>query len=378
VVGEPSIVICANQAWNLVHFRASVIRALLADGWQVLALAPYDPVWSARLADMGCRCIDVPMDGAGMHPLAELRCLWTIARLLRRHRPAAWLSWTIKPNIYGALAARALGIAAFPNVSGLGTLFIREGWLTRIAMWLYRFSLRRCPAVFFQNGDDKALFVSRGLVSEAQAWLLPGSGIDLDHFRPETPGRPIRRHFLLVARLLGDKGVREFVSAAQAMKARWPDARFVLLGEVGAANRTAIGHEEVEAWVAQGIVEWQPPVVDVRPAMAAADWIVLPSYREGLSRVLVEAAAMGRPMVTSDVPGCRDVVEEGVNGFLAQARDAASLEAAMERAALCDDMNWVRMAAESRAKAQRCFAVERVVDIYRKALAEAGILAPLW
>jgi len=365
--------VCANQAWNLAHFRAGLIRALVADGWRVLAVAPHHPVWSARLEQMGCECLDLPMDAAGAHPLVEAHCLWRLAMLMRRHRPAALLSWTIKPNIYGALAAQALGLAAFPNVSGLGTLFIREGWLTRLAVWFYRMALRRCPVVFFQNSDDRALFVARSMVSGTQARLLPGSGVDLDHFCPPDARRPARARFLMVARLLGDKGVREYVAAARRLRVRWPDARFILMGEAGVANRTAIAADEVEGWVAEGVIEWLQSVEDVRPAMVAADWIVLPSYREGLSRVLVEAAALGRPMITSNVPGCRDVVEEGANGFLAEARDAAALEAAMERAAVCDDAQWQKMAATSREIAQQRFGIGRVVAIYQTALSECGI-----
>ena len=364
----PLIVVCANQAWNLVNFREGLIRALITEGYQVMAVSPPDEAMEARLLAMGCRFTAAPIDAMGLSPLRDLRSLLALRRIIRRHRPAAWLSWTIKPNVYGALVAGWSGVPALPNVSGLGTAFIRRNLLTALVKWLYRTGFSRAPVVFFQNEDDATLFVGERLVREEQAQLLPGSGIDPDDWKPLTAERPPRRQFLMLARVVADKGVREYVAAARAVRSRWPDARFTLMGFLDVANRTAISRAEVDSWVAEGVIDYLPPVSDVRPAIAAADFVVLPSYREGLSRVLLEASALARPIVTCAVPGCRDIVSDGVNGFLCAARDAASLEAALERAARCEDVDWQRMARNSRAQVIARFSLAKVTQIYVNAL----------
>lgn len=372
----PLIVICANLAWNLVNFRAGLIQALVERGFRVLAVAPPDPAMEARLDALGCEFEPVAIDAKGLAPHRDLVTAIVLWRLLRRHRPAAWLSWTIKPNIYGSLVAGWLGIRAFPNVSGLGTAFIRRNLLTRLAVWLYRIGFRHAPTVYFQNADDRDEFLARRIVTSSQARLLPGSGIDPQHWRPAPGGRPRPRTFLMLARVVADKGVREFASAARSIQTRWPDARFTLLGPLDAPNRTAIPREEVAGWVAEGIIEHLPPVDDVRQFIAAADFVVLPSYREGLSRVLLEAAAMGRPIVTTDVPGCRDLVSDGENGFLCAPADAASLEAALARAALTDDAEWREMARKGRERVIAEFSQSRVTELYLGALETAGVPSP--
>ena len=369
----PAIVVCANLAWNLVNFRSGLIRALIADGFRIIAIAPPDPPMEARLIAMGCAFVPAPIDAMGLSPWRDLGTLRAFRRILRAERPAAWLSWTIKPNVYGALAARSLGIPAIPNVSGLGTAFIRRGLLTALAKQLYRIGFARAPTVFFQNADDHALFVGARLVRPEQARLLPGSGIDPDEWAPRDWVRPAPRRFLMLARVVADKGVREFAAAARIVRQRWPDARFVLMGPLEVANRTALPVAEVRGWEAEGVLEYRTPLDDVRPAIAEADFVVLPSYREGLSRVLLEAAALGRPIVASDVPGCRDIVRDGENGFLCAPQDSASLAAALERAAATDDADWERMARAGRARVIAEFSLHRVTALYRAALAGAGV-----
>lgn len=368
--------VAANEAWNLLNFRAGLIRSLLEDGYRVMALAPPDPVLEQKLRAMGCEFSPIPVDSAGFNSLHDLRTLIAMVLILRRYRPAALLSWTIKPNIYGAVAARLSGAAAIPNVSGLGTMFITRSVMTRLVMGLYRLAFAGVRTVFFQNSDDRDSFVSAGLVAPGRCAVLPGSGIDSHHFGDAGEHRSHPRQFLLVARLIGDKGIREFVEAARIVRAQRPDTSFSLLGSREVANRTAISPPELAAWLAAGIVTHQPPTDDVRPAMAAADVIVLPSYREGMSRVLLEAAAMARPIVTTDVPGCRDIVDDGVNGFLCAPRDANSLAAAMLRAAQLDDRAWRRMGLAGRARVLREFSEQRVIECYRTALKVAGVALP--
>lgn len=368
------IAVCANQAWNLVNFRAGLIRALIARGFDVVAIAPSDAAMERQLADMGCAFEPVAIDSAGLSPLRDFATFLAFRRAIAKHQPAAWLSWTIKPNVYGSLAARLAGVPAFPNVSGLGTAFIRRNLLTKIVTRLYTAGFARAHRVFFQNTDDRDLFVSLGMVRAGQTALLPGSGIDADHWAPENDLRPGPNRFLMIARVVADKGVREYAEAAKAVRARFPEARFALMGPLDVANRTAISRDEMARWQAEGAIDYVPPSDDVRHAVNAADWVVLPSYREGLSRVLLEAAAMARPIVTTNVPGCRDVVTDGVNGFLCEARDAASLAGALERAAACDDAQWRTMGQAGRARVQSDFSQERVTGLYLEALESAGIV----
>ena len=372
----PVVVVCANQAWNLVNFRADLIAALTGAGCRVVAAAPPDPAMQARLEQLGAEFEPLPIDAKGLAPHRDLATIWAIRKLLVRLRPDAWLSWTIKPNIYGSLVAGALGIPALPNVSGLGTAFIRRNLLTWAVKQLYRTGFRKSPTVFFQNGTDRDEFVEGGLVASGQARLLPGSGIDPGHFAPPPGGRPGHRRFLMLSRVVADKGVREFVDAARLTRARWPDSRFILMGEVGAPNRTAIAREEVDGWIREGVIEHLDPVADVRLQIAAADFVVLPSYREGLSRVLVEAGAMGRPAIATDVPGCRDIVSDGVNGFLCAARSGPALAASFERAARTDDTDWDQMAQAARDRVVSKFSTSWVVGIYFQALADEGIALP--
>lgn len=372
-VARPVIVVCANQAWNLVNFRRGLIEALVAKGFDVLAVAPPDSEMEGRLAAMGCRFAPAPIDSAGLSPWRDLATFRALRRIIARERPAAWLSWTIKPNVYGSLAAGMAGVPAFPNVSGLGTAFIRRNLLTRIVRQLYRVGFRKAPLVFFQNTDDRDLFTQLGLVKGRQAGLLPGSGVDPQHWAPPPGGRPAPRRFLMIARVVADKGVREYAEAARLLRPKWNDAVFRLMGPLAVANRTAVDPAEVAGWEAEGLIEYHPAADDVRPAIAEADFIVLPSYREGLSRVLLEAASMGRPIVTTDVTGCRDVVRDGENGFLCQPRDAASLAGALDRAARCSDAEWQRMADAGRARVIAEFSADRVTAIYLDALEKHGV-----
>ena len=327
------------------------------------------------MRDLGVERVPIEIDRAGLNPFTDLRLLLKYRALLQRIRPAAYLSYTIKPNIYGAFAAASLGIPALPNVSGLGTAFIRGGRLQALVTRLYRIGFARAPVVFFQNQEDRALFIDRRIVKPSQAQVLPGSGVDLDFFLPAPlpNGHPT---FLFIGRLLRDKGVVEFVEAARMLRADYPEARFQLLGAVDEGNRTGIGQAEVDGWVADGIVEQLGTTDDVRPFIAAATAVVLPSYREGLPRSLLEAAAMARPLIASDVPGCRDVVEDGVNGFLSEVRNPGSLAAAMRRLLQLPRPQQIAMGEAGRKRVQERFSEAFVVRAYLDVLAGLDAAKP--
>ena len=327
------LVISINAAWNIVNFRLGLIAALQRRGFSVTALAPPDEHVD-RLAAAGIPYVPIAMDKKGLSPAADLLLLARYWRLLRRLRPAAYLGYTAKPNVYGSIAAHLLGIPVINNVAGLGTAFIRPGPLAALLLWLYKRAFGRSATVFFQNPEDMTLFLERGIVKAKQAVLLPGSGIDLSRYTPRAPVPGSAEQgftFLLVGRLIRDKGVGEFVEAARLVRARHPGARFQLLGFLDVENRTAVSRADVERWAAEGLIEYLGEAEDVRPHLAAADCIVLPSYREGMPRVLLEGAAMARPLIATDVPGCRTLVRDGENGLLCAVRDSGSLAGAMLR-----------------------------------------------
>lgn len=364
--------ISINAAWNILNFRKGLIERLLADGWKVVALAPPDAA-AARLTALGVEMVPIEMDNQGTSPWRDAKLFLAYLRALRRIRPAVFLGYTAKPNIYGSLAAQLLGIPVINNVSGLGTAFISDGPLTKLLSGLYRLAFRRSRTVFFQNPEDRDLFVAKAIVTPGQAKLLPGSGIDLAHFAPDA-GEPKPAQgfaFLLVGRLLWDKGVREYVEAARIVRAARPGVQFRLLGFLDVANRSAVPRSNVERWVAEGLIDYLGETDDVRPAIAASDCVVLPSYREGLPRTLLEASAMAKPLIATDVPGCRHIVEDGRNGFLCAVRDSKSLADAMMRMVDLDEAARRGLGRQARARVEAEFDQRLVVDAYLEAIDEA-------
>jgi len=369
---QPKLIICINTAWNLFNFRAGLIRALVAQGYEVVAVAPFDE-YAKRLAALGCRFVALPMDNQGTNPWRDAVLLWRFWRLLRRERPAAFLGYTIKPNIYGSMAAHALGIPVINNIAGLGAVFIRDGWLVRVVRGLYRAALKRSSKVFFQNEDDRRLFVDGGVVNPVLTGLLPGSGVDLTRFSPvgdgaRSPQRVFR--FLLIARMLRDKGVVEYVEAARLIRQDRVDVEFCLLGFLDVQNPAAISRAEMDAWVAAGDVRYLGVSDDVRIEIAAADCIVLPSYREGTPRSLLEAAAMGKPIITTDAVGCREAVDDGVNGFLCKVGDAEDLARHMKKMLDLVPAQRAIMGGAGRRKMEQQFDERIVIERYLEALRE--------
>lgn len=362
------ILVSVNAAWNVWNFRRPLVEALLAAGHEVTILAPTDDT-VPRLQDLGCRVRHLEMSVKGLNPVPNYALLRRFTRLFAELRPDVILSFTIKNNIFGALAAKSAGIPFVPNVTGLGTAFLSGGMLRRVAVALYRTAFRHLPVIFFQNADDRALFLELGLVSEKQTRLLPGSGIDLARFAPAPyPAEGTAPVFLMIGRLLRDKGALEYVEAARRVTSERPEAHFQILGATEASNRTAIGRATVQGWEEDGVIEYLGTLEDVRPAIAAAHCVVLPSYREGAPRTLIEAAAMARPVIATDVPGCRAVLDEGRTGFFCEVRSGESLAAACEKLLALPHAQRATMGQAGRAKMEAEFGQEIVVKAYRAAL----------
>ncbi len=285
-----------------------------------------------QLEARGTTVHSIPMLRTGTSPVRDMQTFWALFRLMRRVQPRYVMGYTIKPVIYGSLAAWLAGVPRrFALITGLGYAFQGEGQrgrLQALVQRLYTVALSRVGLVFFQNPDDEALFRQRGiLAADTPSYVVNGSGVDVGSFAmvPMPPG-PLR--FLLIARLLGDKGVREYAQAAQRVRAVYPSVTFAMVGWLD-TNPDAVTQQELDAWVAQGTVEFLGRLSDVRPAIAACSVYVLPSYREGTPRTVLEAMAMGRAIVTTDAPGCRETVVDGDNGFLVPVKSVDALEQAM-------------------------------------------------
>ncbi|MFY0607394.1 MAG: glycosyltransferase family 4 protein [Cyclobacteriaceae bacterium] len=364
------IAILINTSWNIYNFRKGLVVKLLADGHEVMAIAPKDD-YAAKLEKLGCTFHHVSISPTGLNPVKDLRFYNQLKGILSKHRPDAMLTYTIKPNIYGTLAARNYGIPVIANVSGLGTVFLWKGLKRRLAAELYGFALRRCQWVFFQNAEDRLEFSDTVKLNMQKTGLVPGSGVDTTFFQPyDQPNNQVPQ-FLMVARLIIDKGVREFARAAELINAHGHRANFTLIGELDPSHSRSILPSELENWRSRRILNYLKPTEDIRDILRACDVMVLPSYREGTPRTLLEGGAMAKPLIASDVPGCNNVVVHGENGFLCQVKDATDLAAKMEMMLAMTEGELQIMSKKSRDIIVEKFEENKVIQEY---LAKIGAL----
>lgn len=362
----------ASLAESLIVFRAPLILALQKAGVDVHVAAPdISADIDEKLRNLGVEVHDVPLRRTGMNVLDDLRTCVALWCLMRRVKPDFFLGYTIKPVVYGGIAAWIAGVPnRFSMITGLGYAFQsgrKNGFLLTLVQRLYKLALSKMKVVFFQNPDDRDLFRSLLIVSEdARAIVVNGSGVDVDSFSVSPfPDGEVR--FLLIARLLGDKGVREYVEAARRVKARYPASRFRIVGWID-ENPNSISVAELEGWQVDGCIEYIGRLADVRPAIADCSVYVLPSYREGTPRTVLEAMAMGRPIITTDAPGCRETVVDGENGFLVAVKSVDALEQAMLKFIETPGLI-ARMGVSARRIAERKYDVHRVNDFM---IAEMG------
>jgi glycosyltransferase involved in cell wall biosynthesis len=362
-----SIFLVSRCAWTLYNFRAGLMRLLKSQGVTVIGGGAAGDGFEPKVEALGVPFIPLPVDKKGIHPRADVALLRALYHWYHHEKPDIVHHFTIKPVIYGSIAARLAGVPRIVNtVTGLGYVFMaHRSWLRHLAEWQYRVALACAHVTFFQNRDDLELFHMRRLVKPQKTVLVPGSGVDCSLFTPTcadtltSPAKPLT--FLMVARLLRDKGIYEFVQAASMVQRDFPYVQFQLLGGRDERNPTVVSQAELDQWQTAGLVTWLGEVADVRPIIAQADVVVLPSYREGTPRALLEAAAMGKPLITTDTVGCREVVEEGVNGLLVPVKDATALAQAMVRL-LNDSAMRERMGQAGREKMEREFDEQIVLD----------------
>jgi glycosyltransferase involved in cell wall biosynthesis len=365
-----TIMILGSYGPSLVRFRLPLIAALRQRGCNVIAAVPLGEVSAPdrqRLESMGVILADAPVSRHGVGVLSGVTYTWLVARLLKRHRADAIVSYTVKPVIFGCIAAYLAGVKkAVPLVTGLGSVFTGEARtvkqrIVRIMLSrLYRFALSLAGCGYFQNPDDpRDLAVFGGLsLQKTRVEIMPGSGVDLRYFAAcPLPSTTEPTVFLMIARVIGDKGVREFAEAATRLRRAQPHVRCVLVGPFD-ENPSGISPAEVQGWTD---VEYLGPSDDVRPQIAACHVYVLPSYREGTPRSVLEAMAMGRAVVTTDAPGCRETVKDGENGFLVPVRDGAALADAMQRFVETPELI-TRMGSRSRLMAEEKYDADHAYD----------------
>ncbi|SMC26500.1 Glycosyltransferase involved in cell wall bisynthesis [Desulfacinum hydrothermale DSM 13146] len=369
-----------NDAGFFLSHRLNIARAALEDGWEV-HVATADGPAVTRVQAEGFWHHTVALSRSGANPMAELRTLWALFRLFRRLRPTLVHAVTIKPVVYSGLLAPWAGVPALVQaISGLGHVFIAEGRLAALRRKMiaaaYRLAFRHPNSrVIFQNPDDLAALGQA--IRDGQAVLIPGAGVDPEKFapRPEPPGEPL---VVLASRMLWAKGVGEFVEAARRLQERGVSARFALVGDSDPGNPAAVPDDRLRAWAASGVVEWWGRREDMPSVFAKAHVVCLPSYREGLPKVLLEAASCGRAIIATDVPGCREIVRDGHNGLLVPPRDPEALAGAIERALKDRDLR-ERMGARGREMVLSGFTsaqvVEKTLAVYCELLNRAGVTA---
>lgn len=362
------ILLFSNTAWSLYKFRKKLISGLISQGYHVTLLACPDE-YVDRLTELGACFIPVKnLSQKGKSPFRDYLLLTEIKKIFKKVKPAIVFLYTIKPNIYGNIAAKRLGIKCVSVITGLGYTFLNDNLTSTVAKLLYKRYLNLAEEIWFLNNEDKKLFVDQKLIPSEKAFLLPGEGIDCNEFTPVKTSASESANgnvsFALIARLLKDKGVVEYVDAARLVKKKKPFVQFNIIGFLNAKNPSAIEKADLDEWVNEGTVNYLGAVDDVRPEILKNDCIVLPSYREGMSMILMEAAALERAIITTNIPGCREIVDHGKTGFLCNVKDVADLAEKMEIFLDLSKQQQGMMGSLARQKIVNEFDVEKIIKIY--------------
>lgn len=361
------IAIVLNSAWQGYNFRLNLARELKEKNYKVAFLAPEDGEYSHKLSEE-FDFFPLNFKADGINPIDDFKASFSMYQIYKINRFDIVLNFTIKPNIYSSIVARLLNIDSINNITGLGTLFIKKSLITIIVKLLYRVSLACTTNVFFQNNEDKEYFLSKRLVSENKCNLIPGSGVDTSKFKPIDVDTDNIFRFLLVARIIQHKGIFEYIDAARILKKKYSNIEFELLGELNSINRSSIPKKTILELQSDGVINYLGKTDNVKEKLANADCIVLPSYREGSPRSLMEASSMAKPIITTDVVGCRQVVNDGETGLLCQVRDSSDLAIKMEEMLNMTKIDRECMGKLGREKMLKEFDESIVIDKYIKTI----------
>ena len=321
------VAIVVNSSWAAYNFRLNLAKSIQNEGNEVVFIMPFDRDYSKRL-QKHFECYELNINAKSINLFADLNSLINLFLIYRQVEPDIICHFTIKLNIYGSIAARLCKIPNINNITGLGTVFINKNLITFIVKKLYKISLFFSSITFFQNKEDLDYFINTQLIMKSKAALIPGSGVDLDKFKySPCLKKEIKFKFLMIARVLKDKGIYEYIEAIKIIKNKYPSklVEFQLLGEVNAINKSAIKATELNQWVSEGLVNYLGVTDQVQNKILGCHCVILPSYREGMPRSILEAFAIGRTVVATDVTGCRDIVEHNINGFLCKVKSSEDL-----------------------------------------------------
>ena len=361
------ILILANSIGGLYSFRKEVVKALVDEGYKVIVSCPPEKgVKADYFTSLGCEMVDTAIDRRGTNPLHDLSLVRHYRQLIQSVKPVAVLTYTIKPNIYGGIAARWCGVPQLANITGLGDAIENPGALQKLSIAMYRFGLRKAKRVFFQNQYNRD-FCIQHKIATAESVLLPGSGVNLSHHVLQPyPSEGGNIKFLYIGRLLKDKGTEEYFAMAQRVKEKYPDTEFQILGSCEGDYQ-----QQLDKLVQEDIINYLGTTPDVRPFIGAVHCTVMPSYHEGMSNVNLESAANGRPVITTDVPGCQETVDDGVTGYLVKPRSAEDLIEKVERFIQLPHEEKRQMGLAARKKVEREFDRRLVVEAYLVGIDEA-------
>lgn len=355
-----------NTLWGLLNFRGDVIKALYKEGNRITLIAPFDPNISLK-EYQGIEYISIKLSRKGKNPFQEIKYLFFLYKIYKENKFDLVFHYTIKPNIYGNIAAKLNKIKSISIIPGLGHLFIKESMTTKIAERLYKFALNFSKEVWFLNSDDKKLFIKRKLIDEEKIKILPGEGINLEKFYPIKNNRQDNKIiFLMVARVLWEKGFKEYTEAAEFLKKKYNNLEFQLLGMIDEGNPSGVKKELVESYHKRGIINYLRTSDNVKEIVANCDCIVLPSYREGISRVLLEGASMEIPLITTNVTGCKEIVVDGYNGYLCESKSSQDLIEKIEKFILLPKEEREKIGKNGRIKVKEKFDMKIIIGIYKK------------
>ena len=358
-----TIAIIYNAAHHVLLFKSELIRSIKKNGYRVVVLASKDN-YSEKLLDIVDEYYEIKLDSSGINPVKDAYLIFQIYNICKGLKLAVILNFTIKPVIYGTFAGKLVGVPVINTITGLGTAFISKGFTNKVAIFLYKFAFKYSYLVFFQNPDDQQFFKNLNIVTRKNTKLISGSGVDLLRFKPLKKRITNNIKILFIGRIIADKGIYELIEAAKIIKKEYSNVTFILMGMLGVKNRTSIRKSEVDYWVNKGIIQFIPFKDDIRKVLANSNLVVLPSYREGIPKTLIEAASMAKPLIASDVPGCREVVKNEVNGFLCKVKNPVSLADSIRKFIKLDYTSKIEMGLKSRELAIQKFDIEKVNGSY--------------
>ena len=360
---KKNVIFSANTSWYLFNFRKSTIKRLIKEGHNVICIAPHDK-YSNKLSELKAHYIELNFKSHNKNPFSIAFLLIKFLYLIWRHNPDIIFNFTIKNNIIGTIAAFFFRVKVVNNISGLGTVFINNNFFTKLIKLLYKFSQKRAHIVFCQNYDDMSLLKNQNLVLENKLKLIPGSGVNLNYFKSEVKKEIYGKTFLYLGRLIHEKGLKELTEAFELLSKEHIEAKLMICGSYDDSNPRSIDKGLLEHWKDSSNIELMDHTDDPKKIFMKTDYVILPSYREGMPRSLLEASAMGIPTLASDVPGCRDAVIDGMTGFLFKPKDSKDILIKMRKMISLDSKQKNDMSVKAREHMSKNFNEEKVINAY--------------